>query len=117
MKKEKINLFDVIPCISEGIRTEENMEGLSVIAFPRFKSKFMQKYMIPKGMSPFFHMTLDKQGTKVWGLIDGKRTVREIVVLLDDYFNHEENYESRITKFLTQLRDKEAIKFIIKKKG
>lgn len=115
MGKEKINLFDAIPCIGEGIQTELNTEGLSVIAFPRFRSKFMQKYMIPKSMSPFFHVTLDKHGTKVWSLIDGKRTVREIVVLLDDYFNHEENYECRVTKFLTQLQDKGFIKLKVRK--
>lgn len=114
MKKEKINLFDVIPCIDESIQAEENKEGLSVIAFPRFKSKFMQKYFIPKGMSPFFHVTLDEHGTKVWSLIDGKRTVREIVALLDEHFNHEENYECRVTKFLTQLQDKGFIKLKVR---
>lgn len=115
MEKEKINLFDAIPCIGEGIQTEENKEGLSVIAFPRFKNKFMQKYMIPKSISPFLHITLDKHGTKVWSLIDGKRTVREIADLLKNDFKNEKDLEQRLEMFIVQLYRRQFLKLIILK--
>lgn len=111
MSKDKINLFDVIPSLSEHITTEKK-EGLSVIAFPRFNNKLMQRYLNPKDKSPFLHVNLDEHGSAVWNLIDGERTVGEIVTLLAEHFNHEENYEYRVTMFLTQLQEKGLIKLM-----
>ncbi|GHT77757.1 hypothetical protein AGMMS50262_19610 [Bacteroidia bacterium] len=102
MAKEKVNFFDLVPVISEHITTEKE-GGLSGIAFPRFRSKFMQKYFVPKNKSAIIRIRLDEHGTAVWDLIDGKRTVTEITELLAEHFNHEENYEYRILTFLVQL--------------
>jgi len=74
-----------------------------VITFPRFMSKFMQKYFVPKNKSATIHIRLDENGTAVWDLIDGKRTIREIAELLAEYFRNEENYEYRIAAYFTQL--------------
>ena len=109
-KKKEINLFELAPIICEHIITEKEGE-LSVIAFPRFRSKFMQKYLIPKNKSPFIRIRLEEHGTAVWDLIDGKRTVKDIVELLGAYFNHEENYEFRITTYLMQLQKHGFIKY------
>lgn len=109
-KKEKTNLFDVIPFISEHITTEKEGE-LSVIAFPRFRSKFMQKYFVPKNKSKIIRVRLEEHGTAVWDLIDGKRTVRDIVVALSEHFDNEENYEYRITTYLAQLQKNGFVKY------
>ena len=109
MKKEKVNFFDLIPAISEHITTEKEGE-LSVIAFPRFRSKFMQKYFVPKSKSATIRIRLEEHGTSVWNLIDGKRTVKEITELLTEHFNQEENYEYRIATFLAQLQKQGFIK-------
>ncbi|MEG1684761.1 MAG: PqqD family protein [Bacteroides sp.] len=112
MKKEKINLFDVVPYISDHISTENEGE-LSVITFPRFRSRFMQKYFVPKSKSANIHITLDEHGTQVWNLIDGKRTVKKIAELLAEHFNNEENYEFRITTFISQLQAQGFVKYRI----
>ncbi|MDR2682904.1 MAG: PqqD family protein [Dysgonamonadaceae bacterium] len=104
------NLFDLVPIISEHITTE-NEGGLSVIAFPRFRSKFMQKYFVPKNKPAVIRIRLEEHGTAVWNLIDGKRTVREIAEALAEHFNQEENYEYRITTYLSQLQKQGFIKF------
>jgi hypothetical protein len=104
------NLFDLVPVISEHITTENEGE-LSVIAFPRFRSKFMRKYFVPKNKSAVIRICLEEHGTAVWKLIDGKRTVREISEALAEHFNHEENYEYRITTYLSQLQKQGFIKF------
>jgi hypothetical protein len=110
MNSKKRNLFELVPIISEHITTEK--EGkLSVIAFPRFRSRFMQKYFIPKNKSPFIHIRLEEHGTAVWDFIDGKRTVMEITEALAEHFNREENYEYRVTAFLLQLQKQGFIKF------
>jgi Na+-transporting NADH:ubiquinone oxidoreductase subunit NqrC len=107
---KKTNLFDLIPNISEHITTEKEGE-LSVIAFPRFRSKFMQKYLVPKNKSAIIRIQLEEHGTAVWDLIDGKRSVKEIADVLAEHFNHEENYEYRIAAYLSQLQRQGFVKY------
>ena len=104
--KEKINLLDVIPFRSENITAE-------TIAFPRFKYEWMRRFLLPKGMSADIHVRLEDHGTAVWELIDGKRTVRRIIEELAEHFNYEENYESRITAYITQLQKDGFVKLVI----
>ena len=99
---EKQNLFDLIPVIDERITTEKEGE-LSVIAFPRFRNRFVQKYLVPKNKSAIVRVRFDEHGTAVWNLIDGYRSVGKIAELLAEHFQHEENYEHRIAEFMLQL--------------
>ena len=46
-------------------------------------------------------------------LIDGQRTVREIIEKLADHFQREAGYESRISTYLTQLQKDGFIKWIM----
>jgi hypothetical protein len=98
----KQNLFECVPVISEHITTEKEGE-LSVIAFPRFRSKFMQKYFVPKSKSAVIRIRLEEHGTAVWNLINGQRTIKEISEALAAHFHHEDNYEYRIAAYFTQL--------------
>jgi len=107
----KKNLFDLVPAISEHITTEKEGE-LSVITFPRFRSKFMQKYFIPKNKPAMIRVRLDAHGTAVWDLIDGKRTVMMIAETLAEYFNNEQNYEHRIALFFAQLNKQGFVKYL-----
>ena len=108
--KEKINLLDVIPCRSEHITAEREGETI-VLSFPRFKYSWMQRFLVPKGMSKELHVHLEEHGTVVWELIDGKRTVREIIEKLADHFQNEAGYESRVSTYLYQLQKDGFIKF------
>ena len=105
--KEKINLLDVIPFRSENITAEKGSDGTVTIAFPRFKYEWMRR------MSADIHVRLEDHGTAVWELIDGKRTVRRIIEELAEHFNYEENYESRITAYITQLQKDGFVKLVI----
>lgn len=103
--------MDVIPCKAEHVLTE--IEGeLSVIAFPRFKRAWVRKYLLPKRISPYIRVGLEEHGTAVWNLIDGKRTVGEIIGLLANHFDDEQNYGQRVTIFITQLRKDGFITYI-----
>jgi len=106
----KQNLFDFVPFISEHITTEKEGE-LSVIAFPRFRSKFMQKYFVPKNKTATIRIRLEEHGTAVWDLIDGKRTIKEIAEILSDHFHNEENYEYRIAAYFSQLYRQGFVKY------
>ena len=102
MTSKKDNLFDLIFKISEHITTEKEGE-LSVITFPRFRNKFIQKYFVLRKSSAIIRVRLDAHGTAVWNLIDGKRSVAAITELLADHFQSEEKYEYRIAEFMSQL--------------
>ena len=108
--KEKINLLEVIPCRSEHITAEGET---IVLSFPRFKYPWMQRFLVPKGMSKELHVKLEEHGTAVWELIDGKRNVREIIEKLADHFQYEAGYESRVSTYLSQLQKDGFIKWII----
>jgi len=105
------NLFDIIPVISKNITTEKEGE-LSVITFPRFSSKFMQKIFVPKNKSAIVRIQLDEHGTAVWDLIDGNRTIKMIAETLADHFNNEENYEYRVAEFFSQLYKQGFVKYL-----
>ena len=110
--KEKINLLEVIPCRSEHITAEREGE-IIVLSFPRFKYPWMQRFLVPKGMSKELHVKLEEHGTAVWELIDGKRNVREIIEKLADHFQNEEGYESRVSAYLSQMQKDGFIKLVI----
>lgn len=109
--KKKINLLEVIPCRSEHITTRWEGERI-VLSFPRFKCSWMQRLLLPKGMSNENHVYLEEHGTAVWELIDGKRTVGQIIEELAEHFRHEEGYESRITAYLHQMQKDGFIKLM-----
>ncbi|MDR1182886.1 MAG: PqqD family protein [Bacteroidales bacterium] len=116
MTKKIKNLFDTIPVICKHITTEYEGE-LAVIAFPRFRSKFMQKYFVPRNRSPIIRIRLDAHGTTVWKLIDGVRTTNEIVQMLTDHFQNEENFAYRIGTYVQQLQRQGFIKLINTEEG
>ena len=64
----------------------------------------MRRFLLPKSMSADVHVKLEEQGTAVWRLIDGNRTVQEIISLLTDHFQNEDNYPSRVTTYIMQLQ-------------
>lgn len=100
--KEKINLLDTIPVCSSHIKMAWEGEYI-VLAFPRFKHAWMQRFLLPKGM-PDIHVTLEEHGTAIWQLIDGRRTVGEIVELMGEHFHNEAGYASRVTTYFMQLQ-------------
>ena len=108
--KEKINLLEVVPCRSEHITAEREGETI-VLSFPRFKNTWVQRFLIPKGISKDLHVRLEDHGTAVWELIDGKRTVHEIIEKLADHFQNEAGYESRVSTYLFQLQKDGFIKW------
>lgn len=63
-------------------------------------------------MSPDIHVRLEEHGSAVWRLIDGRRTVREIISLLAVHFQSDENYASRVTTYVMQLQKDGFIKLL-----
>ncbi|MEL5893195.1 PqqD family protein [Bacteroides sp. GD17] len=109
----KISLLDAVPVRCGHITTEWEGE-CAVLTYPRFKYEWMRRFLLPKGMSPDIHVKLEEHGTAVWNMIDGRRTVREIISLLAEHFEGEENYPSRVTTYVMQLRKDGFVQLTIK---
>lgn len=107
--EQKISLLDAVPIHSEHIST--GWEGeCAVLSYPRFKRAWMQRWLLPKGMSPDIHVPLEEHGSAVWRLIDGRRTVQEIIDLLADHFRDDLTYASRVAAYVLQLRKDKFIR-------
>ena len=86
--KGKVNLLDTVPVQCGHITT--GWEGeYAVLSFPRFKYDWMRRFLLPKSMSADIRVKLEEHCTAVWSLIDGKRTVQEIISLLTEHFQNE----------------------------
>lgn len=81
----------------------EYEDGLVTLAYPRFSRPWMQKYLRPKGLSTHIRVRLEEHGSAVWELIDGARTVREIVEALATHFEAHEQHEERVVAYVMQL--------------
>lgn len=111
--KGKTNLLDTVPVRCERVITRWKGECI-VLAFPRFKHTWMCRLLGGKVLSEEIQVELEEHGTAVWQLIDGQRTVREIVLLLDEHFQGEAGYASRITTYLLQMQRDGLIKLRVK---
>lgn len=108
----KVSLLDAVPVRCGHITTEYTEDG-AILTFPRFKHEWMRCFLLPKGMSPDIHVTLEEHGTAVWHLIDGKRTVQEIIALLFEHFKGAEGYPSRVTAYVMQLQKDGFVRLMI----
>ena len=102
MKEKKFNLLETVPCRSAHVRT--SLEGEKVVlSFQRFRYKWCER-LLPESFSKENRIYLEEHGTAVWNLIDGQRTVGEIIKRLADHFAGEEGYESRVAIYFFRLQ-------------
>lgn len=113
MSVSKTNLLEAVPVCSASVTSEWEGDSI-VIAYPRFKNRWLQRYFFSKHLSREFHVRLEEHGTAVWQLIDGERTVQEIISSLTEHFGSEENYASRITSYILQLQKDGFIRLKVK---
>ena len=79
-----VNLLDLIPV--KIIKAKKDKDGKITIFQPKFKNKFMLKYVMHKLKNPNFKVNLDEFGSFVWEQIDGNLTVEKIGEKLKKHF-------------------------------
>lgn len=115
MGVEKINVMDVIPCVAEHVRLEM-IDNHVVMSFPRYKSKWMQRLFSHRGQILYNQIEFEEHGSAVLALIDGKRTVRDIVERLGEgHFKDEPGYEMRVTVFVQQMQKDGLLSLVTQK--
>ncbi len=113
-KKKKINILNVIPHPRSHISSYITEEGKVNLGLRRFKYKWMDIFLTKK-MSNEIKVPLDSYGSEVWKLMDGKRTVSQIILELANIFEYEKGYDLRIITYLTQLQHDKLIYFSVPK--
>lgn len=112
MKKNqnKINILELTPV--QLFAYEYRNDGQIDILVPRFKNQFFQK-LIPKNRNNYIKANLDEMGSAVWELIDGKRTVKEIALVLEEKFTEQISpaYQ-RVAIFIQRMNANKFITFI-----
>lgn len=76
-----------------------------ILLKPKSRWHFLDKYLRPKINQSYYRINLDLVGTKVWQHIDGKKTVKEIGVLLKgDLGSGVEPVYERLQQFIISLQ-------------
>ncbi len=97
-----VNLLDLIP--EQKIKYEETAEGLVVLLKPKFRNKFMVKYVLPRLKKPHFKVNLDEFGSFVWKNCNGNNTVEQIGTLLKKkYSDNIDPVYDRLAVFIQSL--------------
>ena len=109
-KTNKISLLEAIPLADGSIKVTWSEEGNALLSFPRFRNKWMQKYLLPKRVSSHITVELEKFGTSIWTQIDGENTVSDIVEYMLIAFPEEEQMQDRVVKYIRQLFKDKFIK-------
>jgi len=114
-KENTYNLLELIPFRNYNFEFRDN--NLVDVLVPRFTDKFFGKFLQPRLKRPYIRANLDSLGTEVWLLIDGKKSVNEIIELMKSkYFDSENNIEDRVILFINNLHKYNFIKFFQIKK-
>jgi len=113
-KKEKSkNYLTMVP--SRIVKEFADEDGKVTLLIPKFKKKWIGKVLIPKRKSHHFRIHLDELGSHVWRTINGKLTVEEIILKINNLTLEDkplEHIEERITMFLTDLYKRKYIVFV-----
>ncbi|MEI6091873.1 MAG: PqqD family protein [bacterium] len=114
--KRKQNFFDMTPV--RNYEHEINDKGIVVVLIPRFDNHFVGKWLNKISSKKEIRTDLDESGSKVWLLIDGKRTVYDIFkVIKSEGILDLEQAQERIVTYLRMLYNNGLIEFKEFKKG
>ena len=107
---KSVNTLDLTPI--KLYSEEKTDEDLMTVIVPKFKNKLAVKYISPKLKSGHFKIKLDKFGSAVWQMMNGRIKVDQIIKNLKKKFGDDiEEEQERTTKFIFQLYEQGFISF------
>ncbi|MFQ6102902.1 MAG: PqqD family protein [Candidatus Glassbacteria bacterium] len=110
MKRGEVNLLSLIPVRN---RDWESRDGSSVVILaPRFTNRWLLEKVVPRLKNPYYKVSLDEVGSRVWMSCDGKKTVGEIAKRLRDEFGEDvEPVYDRLGSFFKTMEEHLFIRF------
>lgn len=94
---------EMVLMVAPAVRTIFNEKGLATVVFPRYKNKWLVKLLVNEKRKNEILLDFDELGTAVWKLINGKRTVVDILQELQEIGKNQPQFEERTVKFLSGL--------------
>ena len=105
-----VNLLDLIPRRTAEHEIDE--ANIVTVLMPRFRNRFMQRWLVPRYRSQYIKIKLDEIGSEVWLLCDGTRNVGEIAARMKEKFNERiEPCNDRLATFFRQLEQAHFISY------
>jgi len=87
------------------IEWEEDKKGIVKLKVPKFKSNFGKSFCRLIKKQNYFEANLDELGSIVWKNCDGRKTVEDILRILEKKFSDEKDINQRFYLFLQQLQN------------
>ena len=102
-KKKEQDWLDKIPVVKKYIGTIVHDNGLVSVTIPRFKKEWMAKLFLSKNKTNELRADFDINGSAVWLQIDGQKSVKEILAVLNEIAESEKDYNNRVVLFLGNI--------------
>lgn len=107
---ETMNLLELTPY--RFYKEETDSEGNFIVLIPKFKNKYLVKYLAPRMKSEFFKLKLDKFGSSAWGMLNGENSVKFIAEeLVKKHGDEIQPIYERLPKFIMMLHTNKLISF------
>lgn len=105
-----LNLLDLKP--QRQFEFEVGADDSVVLLIPKFRDKFLGRYLQPYLKRKFYKVKLDRLGSFVWLNSDGRTTVNEIAERLRQKFGAEADPAlERVTKFMQHLQRGDCVTY------
>jgi Coenzyme PQQ synthesis protein D (PqqD) len=103
-----LNLLELRPI--RNARSETAEDGLVTLVVPKFRSVFLQKWLVPWLAKPNFRIRLDNVGSFIWQRCDGTTPVLKIAEEMQSEFGEGiQPVYDRISRFLNKLESSQFI--------
>ncbi len=87
------------------IKWKEDKEGIVTLKVTKFKSKFGKSFLNLIKKDNHFKANMDRLGSIVWKESDGRKTVKDILKIVEKTFPDEKNINQRLYLFLQNLNN------------
>ena len=92
------------------IAWERSGDGCITLIYPKFRTRFLQKYLLPLLPKPNFRIRLDKYASFIWLRCDGQMEVAQIAMEMRAAFGEQiEPVYERIGLFLKRMESEQFI--------
>ena len=92
--------------VPQRIRDFEMNGEKAVVLLPRFSSGWAARHIQPRLKKPYMKVSLDDIGTLIWSLVDGKRTVFDIMKVVEEQFKERiDPAPERMGVFITMMKN------------
>lgn len=107
-KRDERNLLGLKPL--RNLEWEEGEDDTVVLLVPKFRNRWLRRWVVPRLKRPDFRVKTDRVGTFVWRRCDGTSTVLEISRAMGREFGEDfDPRHDRIAAFVRQLAKNDCI--------